>query len=66
MVGIHGLLSKIWEFQATVLLTIAVSACVFLTDAATRLAHDVEHGADALRSSNQVERTVIHRPQPNP
>jgi hypothetical protein len=38
----------------------------FMTDAATRLAHEIEREAKALRSSNETTRAFTHKPKSSP
>jgi hypothetical protein len=45
------------------ILTLTLAGC---TDAATRLAHDLEREAEALRRSGQMTRTFTHKPQSLP
>jgi hypothetical protein len=45
------------------ILTLSLAGC---TDAATRLAYDLEREAEVLRRSGETTRTFIHKPQSAP
>jgi hypothetical protein len=45
------------------ILTLSLAGC---TDAATRLAYDLEREAEALRRSGEATRTFTHKPQSSP
>ena len=47
-------------------LTVALTGCDFGTDAATRIAYDLERESAALRRSGETMRTFIHKPKPTP
>jgi hypothetical protein len=45
---------------------VAAAGCDLMTDAATRLGRDVEHGAAALRRSGQAQLELVHQPKARP
>lgn len=48
------------------LLVACFASCILLTDAATRLAYDIEREAGRLRTSGEASRTFDHRPRSSP
>jgi len=47
-------------------LTFGLAGCDFMTDAATRIAYDLEREAAALRRSGEATRTFTHKPKASP
>ena len=50
------------RFAFASIAAIATSSCILMTDAATRLAYDLEREAGGLRSSRATTRVFEHRP----
>ncbi|QTN34228.1 hypothetical protein HZ994_18515 [Akkermansiaceae bacterium] len=57
---------KIIHTIAAVAVLASQSSCILITDAATRLAYDLEAGAKKLEASGQSGLEVKHRPLPFP
>jgi hypothetical protein len=53
---------KYAQFIAVPILLLSVSGCVLFTDAATRLASDLEDGTEVLLQSGKNELEIEHRP----
>jgi len=52
--------------RLAVVCAIGLPSCVWITDAATRLAEDVVQNAGALRRESTIERTFVHHPRASP
>ena len=54
------------RFVLILCLAVGLAGCDFMTDAATRIAYDLEREAAALRRSGEATRTFTHKPKASP
>jgi hypothetical protein len=54
------------RFVLVLCLAVGFAGCDFMTDAATRIAYDLEREAAALRRSGETTRTFTHKPKASP